>query len=223
MRVRTAPTKKGDGFVRGLSVITTIGCLAALVLPQTTLARSDRSTRSTTKVAIETSVTRPYRIKPGDELSVYVWGEDRLSRDIRVLPDGTISFPLVGQINALNKLPSDVEAEITAGLKPKYRDTVPQVTVSVKNPVGMQFSIVGKVKSPGAFTSGRYVNVLEALALAGGPAEFADMGNVVILRKNDTGLSAIKVRLSDVLKGNPSDNSLAGLPQIESGDTVVVP
>lgn len=168
-------------------------------------------------------MTRPYRIKPGDELSVYVWGEDRLSRDIRVLPDGTISFPLVGQINALNKLPSDVEAAITAGLKPKYRDTVPQVTVSVKNPVGMQFSIVGKVKSPGAFTSGRYVNVLEALALAGGPAEFADMGNVVILRKTDTGLSIIKVRLSDVLKGNPSDRSLEGLPQIESGDTVVVP
>ena len=88
----------------------------------------------------------------------------------------------------------------------------------------MQFSIVGKVKSPGAFTSGRYVNVLEAVALAGGPADFADMGNVRILRKTDDGvLSVIKVRLSDLLKGNPSERDLAGLPQIESGDTVVVP
>jgi polysaccharide export outer membrane protein len=173
--------------------------------------------------------TRPYRIKPGDVLDIYVWGEERLSRDIKVLPDGTISFPLVGQINAANKLPRDVEAEITAGLRPKYRDTVPQVTVSVKEAVGMQFSIVGKVKQPGAFTTGRYVNILEAVALAGGPAEFADMGNVRILRKTSGGtnggggLSVIRVRLTDVLKGNPSDRDLAGLPQIESGDTVIVP
>ncbi|WP_254602653.1 polysaccharide biosynthesis/export family protein, partial [Sphingomonas bacterium] len=173
------------------------------------------------------AAARPYRINPGDELEIYVWGEERLSRDIKVLPDGTISFPLVGQVSALNKLPRDVEEEIVTGLKPRYRDTVPQVTVSVKNAIGMQFSIVGKVKSPGAFTTGRYVNVLEALALAGGPAEFADMSNVRILRKSGNGvgegLSVVRVRLSDVLKGNPSDRDLTGLPQIESGDTVIVP
>ena len=169
------------------------------------------------------SQPRAYRINPGDELEVYVWGEDRLRRDIKVLPDGTISFPLVGQINALGKLPREVEQAIFNGLKSQYRETVPQVTVSVKNAVGMQFSIVGKVRSPGAFTTGRYVNVLEGLALAGGPAEFADMGNVRILRKTGGGLSVLRVRLTDVLKGNPSGRDLEGLPQIESGDTVIVP
>lgn len=173
--------------------------------------------------AASTARPRPYRINPGDELEVYVWGEERLSRDIKVLPDGTISFPLVGQISALNKLPRDVEQEIVAGLKSQYRETVPQVTVSVKNAVGMQFSIVGKVRAPGAFTTGRYVNVLEALALAGGPADFADMGNVRILRKSGNGISVLRVRLTDVLKGNPNDRDLEGLPQMESGDTVIVP
>ncbi len=166
---------------------------------------------------------RPYRINPGDELEVYVWGEERLQRTIKVLPDGTFSFPLVGQVNALNKLPSDVEKEVAAGLRNQYRDQVPQVTVSVKNAVGMQFSIAGKVRTPGAFTTGRYVNVLEALALAGGPADFADVGNVRILRKSGAGLVVLKVRLTDVLKGNPNDRDLAGLPQVESGDTVIVP
>jgi polysaccharide export outer membrane protein len=166
---------------------------------------------------------RAYRINPGDELEIYVWGEERLSRDIKVLPDGTISFPLVGQVVALNKLPRDIEQEIYNGLKSQYRETVPQVTVSVKNAVGLQFSIVGKVKAPGAFTTGRYVNVLEALALAGGPADFADMGNVRILRKSGSGLTVLRVRLTDVLKGNPSDRDLEGLPQLESGDTVIVP
>ncbi len=169
------------------------------------------------------SQPRAYRINPGDELEIYVWGEERLRRDIKVLPDGTISFPLVGQVSALNKLPREVEQTIFNGLKSQYRETVPQVTVSVKNAVGMQFSIVGKVRSPGAFTTGRYVNILEGLALAGGPAEFADMGNVRILRKSGGGLSVLRVRLTDVLKGNPSDRDLEGLPQIESGDTVIVP
>lgn len=174
-------------------------------------------------IAQSAAQPRAYRINPGDELEVYVWGEDRLRRDIKVLPDGTISFPLVGQINALNKLPSELEREIHNGLKSQYRETVPQVTVSVKNAVGMQFAIVGKVRSPGAFTAGRYVNVLEALALAGGPAEFADMGNVSILRKTGGGLSVIRVRLTDLLKGDPRQRDLAGLPQIESGDTIIVP
>lgn len=196
-----------------------------MVTPSSAPAREPRAPTAAPAAQV---AARAYRINPGDELEIYVWGEDRLSRAIKVLPDGTISFPLVGQISVLGKLPHDVEEEIVAGLRSKYRDTVPQVTVSVKNAVGMQFSIVGKVKTPGAFTTGRYVNVLEAVALAGGPAEFADMGNVRILRKvgdgaGGGGLTVIRVRLSDLLKGNPSDRDLAGLPQIESGDTVVVP
>lgn len=164
-----------------------------------------------------------YRINPGDELEIYVWGEERLQRAVKVLPDGTFSFPLVGQVDALNKLPSEIEAAVTAGLRSQYRDQVPHVTVSVKAPSGMQFFVAGKVRSPGAFTPGRYVNVLEALGMAGGPAEFADLGGVIIIRKQAGRLVVLKVRLGDVLKGNPSARDLAGLPQIQSGDSVIVP
>jgi len=166
---------------------------------------------------------RAYRINPGDEVEIYVWGEERLQRIVKVLPDGTFSFPLVGQIDALGKLPADIETLVSKGLRSQYRDTVPQVTVSVKSPMGLQFSVAGKVKAAGAFTAGRYVNVLEAQVMAGGPADFADVGNVAILRKSGTGLNVIKVRLTDILKGNPSGRDLAGLPQLESGDTVIVP
>ncbi len=166
---------------------------------------------------------RAYRINPGDEIEIYVWGEERLQRTVKVLPDGTFSFPLVGQIDALNKLPRDIEVEVARGLKSQYRDNVPQVTVSVRAATGLQFTVAGKVKSPGAFTPGRYVNVLEALTMAGGPGDFADVAGVTILRKSGGRLTAIKVRMSDVLKGNPSQRDLAGLPQLESGDTVIVP
>jgi polysaccharide export outer membrane protein len=166
---------------------------------------------------------RAYRINPGDEIEIYVWGEERLQRTVKILPDGTFSFPLVGQIDALNKLPSDIEIEIARGLKSQYRDNVPQVTVTVKAATGLQFTVAGKVKAPGAFTPGRYVNVLEALTMAGGPSDFADVAGVTILRKSGGRLTAIKVRLTDVLKGNPSARDLSGLPQLESGDTVIVP
>ncbi len=65
-----------------------------------------------------------YRINPGDEIEVYVWGEERLQRGIRVLPDGSFSFPLVGRVEAAGKLPSDIETAITKGLSAQFRDQV---------------------------------------------------------------------------------------------------
>ena len=164
-----------------------------------------------------------YRINPGDELEIYVWGEERLQRVVKVLPDGTFSFPLVGQVDALNKLPHDIEHDVMLGLKTQFRDNVPQVTVSVKAAAGLQFSVAGKVKAPGTFTPGRYVNALEALTMAGGPTDFANVAGITILRKTDGRLTAIKVRLNDVMKGSPSEHDLSGLPVLESGDTVIVP
>ena len=165
----------------------------------------------------------PYRVNPGDELEVYVWGEERLQRNIRVLPDGTFSFPLVGQVQAAGKLPRDLEAAISQGLSSQFREQVPQVTVSVKAPSGLQFSVIGKVKGPGSFTPGKYINVLEAIGIAGGPTEFAQMNDVLILRKQGSSLMPIRVRLSDAMRGNPSARDLAGLPELQPGDTVIVP
>lgn len=168
---------------------------------------------------------RPYTVNAGDEIEVYVWGEERLQRKIRVLPDGTFSFPLVGKVNAVGQLPSQIEALISKGLESQYRGQVPQVTVSVSLPSGMQFSVVGKVGSAGTFTPGRYVNLLEALSLAGGPAEFANLDNVSIVRKTPTGLVTIRARMAGVFKNGASARDLASnaIPQIESGDTVIVP
>jgi polysaccharide export outer membrane protein len=163
----------------------------------------------------------PYRINPGDELEIHVWGDERLQRDVLVLPDGTFAFPLVGQVNAAGRLPSELERVITAGLQPQYKGPVPQVTVSVKRASGYQFSIVGKVRNPGSFTPGRYVNVLEALAIAGGPSEFANLGNARLIRKIGNRMVVIPLRLQDAMKGDPA--ALNEIPRIESGDTLVVP
>ena len=163
-----------------------------------------------------------YRINPGDQLFVMVWGDERLQRSVLVLPDGTFAFPLVGQINAAGKLPADVERVITAGLQPQYKGPVPQVTVTVEKATGYTFSVIGKVASPGTFTPGRYVNALEALAIAGGPSTFANTGSIKIIRKAGDRIFVVPVRLQSALRGDANLSS-SDIPRIESGDTLVVP
>jgi polysaccharide export outer membrane protein len=165
----------------------------------------------------------PYRINPGDELEIFVWGDERLQRTVLVLPDGTFAFPLVGQVNAAGRLPSEIERVITAGLQPQYKGPVPQVTVSVKKASGYQFSVVGKVHNPGTFTPGRYVNALEALAVAGGPSEFANTNGARVIRKIGNRMIVIPVHLQDALRGDTSRLTPNEIPWIESGDTLVVP
>ena len=164
-----------------------------------------------------------YRVSPGDDLEVMVWGDERLQRIVRVLPDGTFGFPLVGQVMAAGLLPSDLQRVITAGLRPQYKDVVPQVTVIVKNPGGYQFSVIGKVKAPGTFTPGRYVNALEAIGVAGGPTEFAQVNKIKIIRKAGQQLQTIPVQIGPALKGDVDRLTPTDIPPIQSGDTLLVP
>lgn len=220
--------------VWGIMMTMRLFCCVAIALAQAgpAMAQTAGAVASPAAPAATTTAQRPataaaalgaYRINPGDELDIFVWGEERLQRTVRVLPDGTFSFPLVGKVEALNALPGEIEARITKGLEAQYRTAVPQVTVSVKTPAGLQFSVLGKVRSPGSFNPGRYVNVLEALSFAGGPSEFAQLGNVVIIRKTPAGSQAIRVRLTDLMKGSVGEVSSETLPLVRGGDTVIVP
>jgi polysaccharide export outer membrane protein len=181
------------------------------------------SVSAISQAPVPAASSTPYRINPGDQLQVLVWGDERLQRDVLVLPDGTFAFPLVGQVQAAGKLPSEVERIITVGLQPQYKGPVPQVTVTVKQATGYQFSVVGKVRNPGTFTPGRYVNALEALAIAGGPSEFANTAGAKIIRKAGNQLYVVPLRLQDALRGDSNTLSRNEIPRIESGDTLVVP
>jgi polysaccharide biosynthesis/export protein len=166
-----------------------------------------------------------YKISAGDALDIYVWGDERLQRSMSVLPDGTFAFPLAGTISAAGRTPTQVEAELSRLLAPQYKGVAPQVTVSVKTPSGMQVSVIGKVRSPGTFSPIRYVSALDALTLAGGPTEFADVNGIVVLRKVNGKSEVLRTRLGAVLKGRPGEADLGGTgnPQLMAGDTVVVP
>ena len=204
-------------MVIGRQLVLLIGGCALLGISGTTVAQAPLSVPPSAMVA-----STPYRINPGDQLLIMVWGDERLQRSVLVLPDGTFAFPLVGQVNAAGRLPSEIERVITTGLQPQYKGPVPQVTVTVEKATGYSFSVIGKIQSPGTFSPGRYVNALEALAIAGGPSTFANTGSIKIIRKVGDRIFVVPVRLEKALHGDTNLSS-ADIPRIESGDTLVVP
>jgi polysaccharide biosynthesis/export protein len=193
--------------------------VASLVLPGAALAQGNGP------VAGAKPAASTYRISPGDQLSIYVWGDERLQRDITVLPDGTFAFPLAGTVMAAGHTPNEIEDMLSKMLAPQYKGVAQQVTVSVKAPTGMQYSVIGKVRAPGNFTPTRYVNVINALAQAGGPTDFADVGSIVIFRTTGGRTQVIRTHLSNIIKGKPSPGDLSAdaVPLIQAGDTVIVP
>ncbi len=168
-----------------------------------------------------------YRVNIGDELDVFVWGEERMQRSVRVQPDGTFAFPLAGTIKAAGRNVSDISSEIRERIAVNYRSAAPDVTVSVKDASQMRFYVIGKVRTPGSYTSAGAVNILQALSMAGGTAEFADIGNAVILRQQPEGTQVVEpVQLKTVLRGRRGlqTGALAkALPTLNGGDVLVVP
>ena len=198
---------------------------AATPAPSTVPAVPAPEPRAALPTAQPVPTQASYRINAGDEIEVYVWGEERLQRVIRVLPDGTFSFPLAGVIAASGKLPYEIETLIADRLRDQYRGQVPQITVSVRTPSGMQFSVMGKVRSPGTFSPSRYVNLLEALSMAGGPAEFANLNNILIIRKRGDGLQTTTARIGNLFRNGATANDVASanIEAVQPGDTIIVP
>ena len=160
---------------------------------------------------------KPYTVQPGDVLDVSVWREEDLQRPVLVRPDGGISFPLVGELNARGMTVAEIDDEITKRLA-KYIPE-PEVNVSVQQVVGNTVYVVGKVNQPGQIVASRPLDVVQVLGIAGGLNRFADSDNIRILRRAEGGQKAIPFNYDEIEQGeNLSQNIL-----LEPGDVVVVP
>lgn len=161
--------------------------------------------------------TSGYKISPEDLLEVSVWKEEDLQREVVVRPDGGISFPLVGDIQAAGKTTAELEAEVTEGIQTYVPDAV--VTVSVLEVRGMRIYVSGKVRNPGQFVVGRYIDVLQAITLAGGLTPFADQKDIHVIRRTEDGEKVFDFNYNDVQRGRSLNQNI----QLQSDDIVVVP
>jgi polysaccharide export outer membrane protein len=161
----------------------------------------------------------PYHVNPGDILIVYVWNEKDLQQEVLVRPDGTISIPLAGQVQAGGLAVPDIEKSLANALS-KYMKDAPSVTVMIKQTAGYSIYVIGKVNKPGQFPINRPTDVMQALAMAGGLNVFAAENSINILRRDKDGTQkAIRFRYSDVKAGDDLKSNVV----LQSGDVVVVP
>jgi polysaccharide export outer membrane protein len=158
-----------------------------------------------------------YTIAAGDVLQISVWKEDTLDREVVVLPDGKVTFPLIGSVSVAGKTPTAVQEDI----KEKLHNFIPDATVSVvvKADLGHTVSVIGQVTKPGEIVMSHHLSVMEALSQAGGLTPYAKQGGIIILRHINGKETSIHFPYSDVVQGDDLDKDITLLP----GDVVVVP
>lgn len=158
-----------------------------------------------------------YLIGPEDVLEISVWKEEGLEKEILVRPDGGISFPLVGDLIASGKSAAQLKREIVARLQKFIPD--PEVSVAVLKINNNKIYVMGKVNKPGEYVTGRYVDVLQALSMAGGLTPFAAENSIKVIRKQDGKDVVFPFEYGRVQKGIALEQNI----QLKGGDTVVVP
>jgi polysaccharide export outer membrane protein len=157
-----------------------------------------------------------YRLGPGDKLRVEVYKDTQLSQSVQIRPDGKITLPLVGDIEATGKTPLELRDTVAKALK-EYM-TNPVVTVIVVEASAAIAYVVGEVAHPGTINlQGGPITALQAIAMAGGLKDFANTKNIRILRKGPNGVQTIAFNYKDAVRGS-------GTPvYLRPGDTIVVP
>lgn len=162
--------------------------------------------------------SKSYVIGENDMLSIDVWKEKEISREIPVRPDGKISLPLIGEIQAAGLTPLQLQDNITQDLK-AYIDN-PEVTVIVDDPRSHQFNIVGQVARPGTYQLSESMTVLDAIADAGGFKDFAKQTKIYVLRPSPGGVRVrIPFNYKKVIRGADLQENVP----LKPGDTIVVP
>lgn len=157
-------------------------------------------------------------IGAGDILAINVWKDPEFSKTMPVRPDGKISLPVLGEVQAAGLTAMQLQQVIAERLQPYMRS--PQVDVIVQEIKSRTFNVVGKILKPGAFDLTKSTTVLDAIALAGGFQDYARLTKVYVLRRSVDGRQVIiPFNYKQVVKGKHPEQNIELLPE----DTVVVP
>ena len=200
-------------FARVLFVIVLgIGSWAAPITAQEVPPRNS-APAATTGI----SVPSDYVIGVEDLLGVLFWRDQEMSGDVTVRPDGAITLPLLGDIQAAGLKPETLAEQVRAAAAKYISD--PTVTIVVRQINSRKVFITGQVAHPGAYPLTGPRTVMQLIALAGGVTEYADTKNITVMRVEQGRTRSLKFNYKDVSKGRNLQQNIPLLP----GDTVVVP
>ncbi len=160
-----------------------------------------------------------YLIGPGDNLNIVIWRNPELSSNVPVRPDGMITTPLVEDIKATNKTPTQLAREVEKALTKYIQDPIVTIIVTGFNgPYSEQVRIVGQAARPQTIPYRQNMSVLDVMIAVGGLTDFAAGNRATILRTRE-GNAQYRVRLNDLLqKGDVSANV-----DMRPGDVLIIP
>ena len=171
-------------------------------------------------IAEQPAVEPLYRIGPGDNLNIFVWRNPDLSVDVPVRPDGRISVPLIEDLVAAGKTPTELSREIEEQLAQYIQS--PLVTVIVSNFVGNfteQIRVVGQAANPRAIPYRAKMTLLDAMIEVGGLTEFAAGNRATLVRTINGEQRQYRVRIADLLK----DGDISANADLLPGDVIIIP
>jgi protein involved in polysaccharide export with SLBB domain len=178
-------------------------CSAALAVAVLISGCAANSLSDAEQKAIAQAATAPAKLQPGDKIKITVYGEDKLSGDYELDQSGQISLPLAGTITAQGLTQSELEQALTKKFRSQYLKD-PKVTVTI---AGLEpYYIMGEVTKPGQYAYQSGLNVLTALAIAGGPTYRANRNTVQIQRRGENAMhdypisTTVPILPGDVIK-----------------------
>ena len=205
----------------GIRTVATMGLAGVMV--STALAQSKPSvmtpTGDLTQAKSSLIVTTDYIIGPEDVLDITVWRNADLSKVVAVRPDGRISLPLIGDVDAVGRTAAQLAVAISEKLK-EFKEN-PQVSIVVKEVNSYAIYVLGEVSKPGKYPLKSKTTLLQAITLASGFTPAAARNKIVIFRFGGQDGKDVKIRASydDIIMGDGSSQNI----QLTPGDTIVVP
>jgi polysaccharide biosynthesis/export protein len=170
--------------------------------------------QSTSKAA---AIDPAYTIGAEDVITIAVWKEPDFSATVPVRPDGNISLPLIGDVQAAGKTPESLASDLTVLLKKYVAE--PRVTVMVSVVNSRRAFLLGEVNRPGPIVISPGMTVLQAIGAAGGPTAYANAKKIYVLRKDGANQSKLPFNYKEAIKGNMPEQNIV----LKPGDTIVVP
>jgi polysaccharide export outer membrane protein len=176
--------------------------------------------RSVAPVAADTPPAGDYLIGPGDSVNIQVWRNPEVSLTVAVRPDGKISTPLVEDLPANGKTPTELARDIEKALGKFIQQPVVTVIVTAfVGPYSQQIRVIGEAAKPQALAYRRGMSLMDLLIAVGGITDFAAGNKASIIRMQDGKQQQLNVRLDDLLKNGDISANVALRP----GDVLIIP
>lgn len=158
-----------------------------------------------------------FQIGPGDRIQITVWRHEDLDMDVRVAPDGTISFPLVGTLEISGHTYTEIRDMLTTSISKYYQE--PQVAVNIVELQNQKVLVFGEVAQPGVLQLDSEMSILEALTRTGGINQYSRTSNVLLVRGGIEAPQLYTVDVESIFSKGQMDQMIF----LQRGDIVVVP